>query len=251
VMNFYTEERWITYKDKDGKEASKPIVGASLRMPAKLTVVSGSTLPVSRIQQREEAITMFKEGAIDQTELLDKMDWSDRNEIIKRMQAGPLGQLLEKLVSTGMPPQIGEYAKFVAGAEPKDIEKAMKEGQLPPFMDFLKQLLSGQQPDQGAAAAQQVELRKLQADVEKAVAERDLLIEKALTEKVDQQVKLAGVAFDDQTLQMQRAKMVADIEAEAANRHAGAVKTGLDFVSKQTNRPGFNEKGKKSDNVEQ
>jgi len=177
------------------------------------------------------------------------MDWSDRNEIVTRMQAGPLGQLLQKLISVGMPPQIGEYAKFVAGAEPKDIEKAMKEGQLPPFMDFLKQLMSGQQEDQGAMAGKQVELRKLQADVEKAVAERDLLIEKTLTEKVDQQVKLAGVQFDEETMKLQRAKLVADIEREAADRHAGAVKTGLDFVSKQNNRPGFNEKGKKSDNL--
>jgi hypothetical protein len=257
VMNFYTEERWITYKDKQGKEASKPIIGSSMIMPAKLTVVSGSTLPISRIQQREEALSLFEKQAIDQTELLDKLDWSNRNEVITRMQQGPMGQIIQKLMMTGMPAQIGEYAKFVGQNEPKDIEKALADGQLPPFMDFIKQLLAGLE-NQGADPAQQAqfeaknqELKKLAAEVEKVVAERDLLVEKAMTEKVDQQVKLAGVQFDDQTMQLQRAKAVAEIEAEAAGRHMEGVKTGLDFVSKQNNKPGFNEKGKQSDNVSQ
>ncbi len=263
VMNFYTEERWITYTDKDGKEASKPIIGSSMIMPAKLTVVSGSTLPISRIQKREEALALYKEQAIDQTELLDSLDWTNRSEVVTRMAQGPLGQVLQKLMMVGMPQELADYAKTIGQADPKDLEKAIKEGQIPPFMDFIQQLMAqlqgqAQGPDpaqQAELSARNEELKKLSAEVEKAIAERDLLVEKALTEQVNQQVKLAGVKFDEDTLKMQRAKLVADIEAEAAGRHLEGVKTGLDFVSKQTsaqtNRPGFNEKSKKSDNVEE
>jgi hypothetical protein len=81
-MNFYTEERWITYTDEKGQEASKPVIGINLVMPAKLTVVTGSTMPISRVQQREEALTLFSQQAIDQQELLEKLDWSNRSEVI-------------------------------------------------------------------------------------------------------------------------------------------------------------------------
>jgi hypothetical protein len=40
VMNFYTEERWITYKDPSGEKAVKSVVGTEMIIPAKLTVVS-------------------------------------------------------------------------------------------------------------------------------------------------------------------------------------------------------------------
>ena len=265
VMNFYTEERWITYKDEDGKEASKPVIGSSLNMPAKLTVVSGSTMPISRVQQREEALGLFQQGAIDQTELLDKLDWSNRSEVVKRMMAGPMGVVLQKLMTAQVPEPVMNYIKSVAEADPKDLEKALKEGQIPSFTDFMQQLMAqeqGQQegpsPEETVAAVEvekgKAEIQKIGAEVEKVLAERDLINEKAVTERVTQTVKLAGVDFDSETMKMGRAKLVHDMESSVVKQEHEGLKAGLDFVSKvsaQNNRPGFNEKGLSSNNQEE
>jgi len=255
VMNFYTEERWITYRDKDGREASKPIIGASLVMPARLTVVSGSTLPISRIQQREEAISLYERRAIDQQELLDRLDYSNRNEVIKRMMAGPFGAFLDRLAAAQAPPEILQYIKSVAGMEPKDLEKALKEGKIPGFVQFMQQALGGRKGGQPAAGGQgnmqeqAAAVRKTLAEAELIVAKRDLTVEQIMTERVKQQVQTAGVAFDEETLKMERARIVSEIEAEAHRRQAEGIKAGLDFVSKAANRPGYNERGLRSNNV--
>jgi len=257
VMNFYTEERWITYKDEDGKEASKAIIGSNLVMPAKLTVVSGSTMPISRVQQREEALALFTNRAIDQTELLEKLDWSNRAEVVKRMMSGPLGAVLEKLMTAQVPEPILEYLKAIVEIAPKDLKRELEKGTFPPFTAFLQKLMAEMQGKPEDKSAEVMELKKLEAEVAKTMAERDLTIEKTVTERVDQNVKMAGVSFDEEQLAMNRAKIVSDMEnAAVADRHEG-VKTGLDFVSKaiakttsaQTNKPGMNEKGLKSNNV--
>lgn len=257
VMNFYTEERWITYRDRDGKEASKPIIGASLVMPAKLTVVSGSTLPISRVQQREEAIALFGQRAIDQQELLERLDYSNRNEVIKRMMAGPFGAFLERLATAQAPPEIVQYIKAVGEMEPKDLEKALKDGKVPPFVQFLQRVMvkgkagqpaAGEQADlQEQAAA----VRKTLAEAELTLAKRDLTVEQIMSEKIKQQVQIACVGFDEETLKMERARIVSDIEAEAKRRRAEGLRMGLDFVSKTANRPGYNEQGLRSNNLEQ
>jgi len=258
VMNFYTEERWITYRDKEGKEASKAIIGASLVMPAKLTVVSGSTLPISRVQQREEAIALFGQRAIDQQELLERLDYSNRNEVIKRMMAGPFGAFLERMATAQVPPQILQYIKTVSAMEPKDLEKALKDGKIPPFVQFLQQAKSkgkGGQPGAAGEAgagemqAQDAEVRKTLAEAELVLAKRDLTVEQIMSEKIKQRVQIAGVAFDEETLKMERARIVSDIEAEAKSRRVEGIKAGLDFVSKAANRPGYNEQGLRSNNV--
>jgi hypothetical protein len=258
VMNFYTEERWITYRDRDGKEASKPIIGASLVMPARLTVVSGSTLPISRVQQREEAIALFGQRAIDQQELLERLDYSNRNEVIKRMMAGPFGAFLERMATAQVPPQILQYIKAVSAMEPRDLEKAMKDGKIPPFVQFLQQAMSkgkgGQTgaPGTGGEAEMQdqaAEVRKTLAEAELVLAKRDLTVEQIMSEKIKQRVQIAGVAFDEETLKMERARIVSDIEAEAKSRRVEGIKAGLDFVSKTANRPGYNEQGLRSNNV--
>ena len=270
VMNFYTEERWITYKDQDGNDTSKPIIGASLTMPAKLTVVSGSTMPISRVQQREEALSLYQAKAIDQQELLDKLDWSNRSDVVKRMMEGPLGAILQKLMFCQVPEPILEYLKKVAGTEPKDLEKAIKKGEFPMFMDFAMQLLQsmqGKEPPmspekQAELSEKEAKIRELVAkaeqlatEKEKTQAETALTVEKAVTEKVEQQVKLAGVGYDQEALKIKRAEVVSAIEADASGRKQAGVKAGLDFVAKvaKPDRPGnagWNERGLKSNNME-
>jgi hypothetical protein len=254
VMNFYTEERWITYQE-NGITQTKPITGTKMILPAKLTVVSGSTMPISRIQQREEAIELFKGGAIDQQELLEKLDWGNRAEVIKRTQAGPMGALLEKLATTGLPEPFMRYIQGIAEADPKKLQQSLESGEFPTFPEFFQQVMAEMQgvsednPEQNAEFQErQAKVRQALAAAEKLMAERDLIIEKTATERLMQQVKAAGVAFDEESLKMQRAKIVADIEAKMKADHWEGVKVGLDFVSAQNNRPGYNERGIKSNN---
>ncbi len=84
MQNWYTEERWISFSE-NGRTAAVPLHGANCRVPARLTVVSGSTMPVSRIQQREEALALYGMGAIDRQDLLEKLDWSNRAAVLARL----------------------------------------------------------------------------------------------------------------------------------------------------------------------
>ncbi|MFH2075570.1 MAG: hypothetical protein ABIJ57_09525 [Pseudomonadota bacterium] len=249
VMNFYTEERWITYKDEDGNESSKPIVGSSMIMPAKLTVVSGSTMPISRVQQREEALALFTQRAIDQQELLDKLDWSNRSEVVKRMMAGPLGQVFEKLMTAQVPEPVMEYLKAVAEMDPKDLKKELEKGTFPPFMAFAQKMMQemGGQEQQGPAPEEMAALKEIEskiavnmakveqtkAEAAHTMAEAELTREKAVTERVTQTVKLAGVEYDDATIKMQRAKLVNQMEGEEKDRQHEGIKAGLDMLSKK------------------
>ena len=252
VMNFYSEDRWITYNDENGVRAAKPINGHKMIIPAKLTVVNGSTLPISRVQQREEALALFEKGAIDQQELLEKIDWSNRAEVIKRMQAGPLGQVFDKLSQVGMPPEVLEYIKGVAEADPKKLQQSLQKGEYPTFEQFSQQLLQGMMGPDGQPIMPQPqenpEMQELAARVKKLEAEAALIAAKIQTEAVNQQVALAGVNFDEQTMVMERAKAVSDMENNVRSHNREDMKTGAEIVSKLNNRPGFNEQGLKSDN---
>jgi len=257
VMNFYTEDRWITYRDADGKTSAKMINGSSLIMPAKLTVVSGSTMPISRVQQREEAIALAKMKFIDQAELLERLDYSNRDEVIKRTQAGPMGALLNKLTSVGVPQPFLAYVKAIAEADPKKLAAEVKKGNFPSFTQYSQQVMAEMQGQDQADPAKDAEFKKVEAEIQKAmaeaekiIAERELITEKIMTERVTQEVKMAGMKFDEEHLSMERAKVVNDIEREAAGQHERGVKMGLDMVSAQNNKPGFNVRGIKSDNEE-
>jgi len=101
MQNWYTEERWISFTENGNREAM-PIHGTSLRVPARLTVVSGSTMPVSKVQQREEALALYQMGAIDRRELLEKLDWSGRAAVLERMDS-PASSPPSKTVPTPTP----------------------------------------------------------------------------------------------------------------------------------------------------
>jgi len=88
AQNWYGEDRWITFAT-DAGPAAMPVRGTLLRVPARLSVVSGSTMPVSRVQQREEALALFEMGAIDRRDLLEKLDWSGREALLGRLEGIP------------------------------------------------------------------------------------------------------------------------------------------------------------------
>ena len=221
VQNFYTEDRWVSYEE-DGQTQTVSVRGTQMIVPAKLTVVTGSTMPRAQLQQREEAMDLFKAGAIDQAELLRKLEWPNRAEVVKRMQAGPVGAIIERLSALGFPPEALQAIQEVASMDDKEFAKAAEAGALPA-------IAAPQAP--ATDPAQGLAMQEAQAKIAKLSAERDLILEKLVSERVDQKVSLAGITFDS-----------AKIRAEVAGKPAP--------VSAQTNRPGYNEQGMESNNLE-
>lgn len=211
AMNWYTEPRWVSY-EQDGQEMTQAIEGRELMIPAKLNVVSGSTMPVSRVQEREEAIALYDKGAIDSEELLKKMDWPDRKRVIERMRMGPLGELFSRMGVMGFPPTLLQALQEIGTMETKEFERAVEDGEIPP----LAALLPGPEDYQEMNEPQvppdmQAELQKVAAEVRKTDAETLLIEEKIATEKVLQHVKLAGIQFDDHKLRIERARAINEI----------------------------------------
>jgi hypothetical protein len=227
-MNWYTEKRWIAW-ESEGQELSEQIMGNQIIIPAKLSVVSGSTMPRSLVQEREEAITLYDKGAIDNQELLKKMDWPEWKAVVKRLQAGPLGDLIEKLELWGVPPEILEvlqtFSQDKEFENPKDVEKAVSEGEIQSFRRVVFDLLSqpaeeggaeegmggsplkppSPTPDESKAAA---EIRKIDAEIDLIHAKIQAEMAKIEAEKEELALKraefAAGLATDREDKQIQR-----------------------------------------------
>ena len=226
VQNFYTEDRWITYKDPEGNDAYRKVNGQDFRIPFKLTVVTGSTMPVSKIQLREEAVALFEKGAIDQEELLDHLEWSGRSTVVRRMKQGVIGQLTEKMSALGMPEAFAEYMNVLIGMKDNDFKRAIRDGQVPKFDEVIKAVQNGEEPpdpkEETDIILKQAEAKAKMAEAGRLEAEAALAAQKAITEQVKQQVQMAGVEYDNEQLKIDRAKVVADIKkGERENREFG------------------------------
>ena len=263
AQNFYTEERWITYKDASGNQVAKSIVGKDLLIPARLTVVAGSTMPRSQIQVREEAIELFRLGAIDRQELLGKLDWPSRTDVVERMNAGPYMDLFDKLQTAGLSPKVLQTIQQIAGTEKKDIARAVEKGELPPLDTVLQQTYSGQPapqppPDPEAMVAQaEVELkmaeaRRTIAQAEETEAKKALTAEQIMTERVKQQVALAGTKYDEELLKIKRAEVVAKIEKDIRQVEREVMDLNTDLLQPRNQEKAgiFHERGAASDNQE-
>jgi hypothetical protein len=242
VMNWYTEERFISY-EVDGEEVTEAINGQEMIIPAKLNVISGSTMPVSRVQEREEAAALYDKGAIDQEELLKKMDWPEWRRVVGRMKMGPIGEFIEKLRMLGFPPMTLQYLGEIAELEMKEFERTLEKGELPTLQDLMAPTdedaeEAGSTPEDVMA---ELEALKIEKEVDKVAAEIKLIEEKANSEKINQTVALAGIGFDKQKLAMERATVISDIKKTEADK---------DLVE-QTDPNAFggdNGDGKKGDN---
>jgi hypothetical protein len=270
MQNWYDTERFISY-DQDGEDVTEKIKGSELIIPAKLSVVSGSTMPVSNIQVREEALALFDKGAIDNEELLKSMDWPEWKRVIGRMKMGPIGEFLEKLGMMGFPPMFLEAMTEIGQMEMKDFERAIKDGEIP----MLQQLLQPHPEQEGIegppqdpmemAEARKVmaEVMKIEADAEKIGAETELVMEKINTEKVNQAATVAGVQFDKVKLTQEQARLVHDIKSrekddvstdldhERADKETEIKKTDSDTKKSIAEQGPFREKGMQSDNKSQ
>ena len=209
VMNWYTEERFISY-EQDGKKMSQAIHGSEMLIPAKLQVVSGSTMPVSRVQEREEASALFDKGAIDAEELLKKLNWKDYKDVIKRVKAGPIGEFIEKLGMMGFPPALLQGLQEVGAMEMDDFERELEQGKIPQ----LQQLLSAPGPGEGEDPVMQAEAQLTEAKAQREMAEIELIKAKVKTEEVVQMTKIAGIKFDKAKLSQDQARLINDIRSQ-------------------------------------
>lgn len=258
MQNWYTEKRFITY-DQDGSEVTAQIMGRDLIIPARLTVVSGSTMPVSKIQQREEALGLFDKGAIDVEELLKAIEWPEWKKVVNRMNQGPIGMMLQKLGMIGVPPELLELFQEISQMEEKEVESSMEKGELPTFPQIIQMAF-----DQTAGVPQlpppeqleaERESAKTDAEIRKIDAEIMLIEEKINTERVNQAATSAGIKFDQAKLTQEQAKTISDIKAqqkdlELRDKEIAVKKTESqtkEHIAKKSQGP-FRERGMKSDN---
>lgn len=271
MQNWYDTDRFITY-DQDGDDITAKIRGQELIIPAKLSVVSGSTMPVSKIQEREEALALFDKGAIDAEELLKRMEWPDYKTVVGRMKMGPIGEFIEKLGMMGFPPPFLEAMQEIGVMEMKDFEKALMDGEIPMLQQLLQPhpdedplQIEGPQMDPIETAEvmkTEAEVTKTQAEVMKIQTEVLLIQEKINTERTNQAATVAGIKFDETKLSHEQARLIHDIQSrEKDDEHADKdhdrqdketdiKKTEADtkkHVAKKTQGP-FRERGMKSDN---
>jgi len=267
AQNFYTEDRWITYRDLSGMPTTRKINGQTLLVPAKLSVVVGSTMPRSQIQVREEAVELYRLGAIDRQELLNRLDWPSVRDVVERMNSGPLGELFAKLQAAGMSPETIQVIQQIAGLPKKDIDRAMEKGAIPPLDAVLQQAYSGRpvpppqidpmEQAQAAIAQAEAELklaeaRRAIAQSEKIEAERALAAEQIMTERVKQQVALAGTRYDEELLKIKRAEVVAKIEKDIRQVEREVMDLDTDLLQPRNEEKAgiFHERGAASNNQE-
>lgn len=250
AQNWYTESRWVPFSDSTGKKDVMQVQGKDLILPIKLTVVSGSTMPKSQVQKREEALELYKQQAIDQEELLKSLDWSDWKSVVKRMQAGPMGMLFEKLMGVGVPEELIQYFKEIAELEDKDLEKAIEGGEIPPFMQVLQSLMAGgEQQAEPPDPTLEAEANMKQAQAAKYQAETELTREKIVTERVEQLVRTKGVDFDEEKLKILRAQVVAELASKEYEMENSDLGNEVPSAESKVQGP-YREKGLKSNNLE-
>jgi hypothetical protein len=127
AQNWYTEERMFFVEREAGSTEAGQILGKDMIIPLHFTVEAGSTMPTSRLQQREEAKELFKDGALDIRELLIRLDWPNRAEVIHRMEMGQFGQLLERLDELGVNPEIVEAVTAIAEMDDQEYNAALNQ----------------------------------------------------------------------------------------------------------------------------
>ena len=249
VQNFYTEERFISFIDtSSGVRTSRPVTGREMIIPSKLTVVDGSTMPTSKVQQREEAIALREMGVYDDEEILRFLDAPNRQELMKRKQAGPLGMALQKLEAVGIPPEIMQYLGGVMQMDDKKFEQAVKSQEIPPFQVVLQNMMARGQPQENPEQVlelktKEADILKIQSEISETEARKMLTIEKIATERVNQEVKLFGIKYDSQMLINQKMKIAAELRKAELDHAAKIEAVGMGRAGQGT-RP----YGLKSDN---
>ena len=127
VQNWYTEERIFFAEAQAGAAEMGMFMGKEFIIPLNFQVVAGSTMPTSRLQNREEAKEIFGTGAIDIRELLTRLDWPNKAEVIRRMELGQMGQLIERMEALGVNPEIIGIIQEVGSMDESEYNAAVNQ----------------------------------------------------------------------------------------------------------------------------
>ena len=289
AQQWYDTERYITHQ-QDGQEITDIVTREKLQIAGKINVVSGSTMPVSHIQRREEAIELAKLGIIDQEEVLKRFDWDNYRDVVTRMQNGPLGEFLGRLQTMGVPEPVLQVFKQIAPMDPKEIQREVEAGRLPHFIQMMQQVMGQQQQQppnpeamklqleqqkmqmqmqaegqkvQVEAQKAQIEAQKAQAEIQKTMAEIELMRQKIETEITERQIKMQGLTLDYENIKVRKAEAVARIQsqeradavklAQAQTQHMDKSNRHVEAAEKlrQTSQAAtYNERGMMSNNKE-
>ena len=208
-------------------------------------------MPVSLIQKREESMSLAKMGMIDQEEVLKSFDWNNYKDVIKRMQQGPIGEFVQKLGAIGIPQQLLQMFQQIAQMDMKEVEKAVKEGKIPPFQQVMQQMSGQQQPpppdpqmmkiqSDAQISSQKLEIEnkkvqidatKAQAEIEKIMVEAELVKQKIETEITERAIKVEGLKLDIENIKIKKATAVTDIKNSIKDREIEEVKTASGLMS--------------------
>jgi hypothetical protein len=115
------------------------------------------------------------------------------------------------------------------------------------------QTAQGQAPEQQDPEAEiaSAELEKIRAEAEKIRADIELVKEKIVSERVDQEVKAAGVQYDQEELKIRRAELMKEFMTSQKEEDGdGAKGKGSDKTPAAKQKSGYSEKGLKSNNKE-
>uniref|UniRef100_A0A6M3JSG7 Portal protein n=1 Tax=viral metagenome TaxID=1070528 RepID=A0A6M3JSG7_9ZZZZ len=241
AQNFYERPRWISYSE-DGEDVSVQVDREQLMFPANLKVVSGSTMPVSRVQRREEALELFKMQGIDLDELHARLETPNRKALIGRMKEGPIGAFIQRMGATGMPPELLQLFAELGQLDDKAFQKKAEKGEIPQVDEVLQAMAQGEPPEDPEKVSQAKEtdakVDEILAKAEKLRAEIALVQEQIRSEQVDQSVKLSGVSLDTEKIKIERAKVINEMDKIAQE----------DYGTKKGGQGPYREKGMKSNN---
>lgn len=127
AQNWYNEPRKLQMSGKNASaqgEFQEYRAEDFIEGEFSFTVVSGSTMPKSIFTQQEHAIQLFQSGVIDQREILEKFNWANIEEVIQRMSQGPLGQLIERLETAGLPQEVLQVIQEIGSMDENEYKQA-------------------------------------------------------------------------------------------------------------------------------
>lgn len=212
AQNWYTEDRIISF-NKDGMDQVMSITGRDFDFQHKLMIVSGSTMPRSQVQKREESLALFDKGAIDGEELLKSLDWPNYREVVTRLKTGPVEEFINNLMIAGMPEEISEYLRNISSIDSKKLERAIERHQIPIFTEVFQ--IQGMNED----PQKQLDLEKMQAEIEESKQRSAKLAAEINKMKAD-------VILEEEKLSIDRAKVIVDSKKIVKEGATNATKKG-------------------------
>lgn len=82
---YYTQTHFARIIGKDGAQEIIEYSRASIENGIEISVKEGSTLPVDKVSQRQEAIELMQMGSIDPISLFERLEWANPMESAKRL----------------------------------------------------------------------------------------------------------------------------------------------------------------------